>query len=444
MRKNLHGSRRRTFYAVLSLLRRLYSEKGKKPEIPVKPENKSGIKVAFIHNEKRTRTGMHTGAAQINRLMTSALAKRGVRVRNFYPTTQLVDAPVRLKGVSNVLFFYSLLERKDAILKYDIIQGTTYTPMPFLAFNTPVICHFGSTTRGFLKNVPPTKFLSWHEKGVYRELFKLGIIPELDLETMRPIEDVADIETLVASRATMCVATSNKVKDELMEMEVTPEHIEVIHNAIEDYWLESPQRELPAPESPHLVFLGRLGNDVFTLKLKGLDRMVNLYRTFPNVPKTTICMTTNQKLKEWLKVSFPNHYVYVNLRKDYIPGAIAPLFGSVLLLLSRYEGFSLSLVEGMSQGLVPISFPVGVAPEIIENGKNGFIVFSEKEAADRIRELLSDNEKRLIMAGAARKTAERFRSVHIADELFSLYQRVKSEYKSNGKKKPEKSLEFRI
>ncbi len=444
MREKKHGLKRRTFYAIRSLLRRIYRKETESGNLSDKPEsNKGGIKVAFIHNEKRIHTGMHTGAAQINRLMAEALAKRGVKVRNFYPTIQLLDAPVHLKGVSNVLFFYSLLEKKDAILKYDIIQGTTYTPLPFLSFNTPVICHFGSTTRGFVDNVPPTKALPWRERGVYRELLKLNIIPELDLKTSRPIEDVADIETLAASRATACIATSNRVKEELVMMDIPPKNIRVIHNAIEDYWFEPRQRE-DVSKSPHLVFLGRLGGDVFTLKLKGLDRMVNIYRSFPDVPKTTICMTNNQKLKEWLRVSFPDHHMYVNMRKDFIPGALAPLYGSILLLVSRYEGFSLSLVEGMSQGLVPVSFPVGVAPEIIENGKNGFIVSNEKEAVEKIRELLTNNEKRLLMAEEAKKTAEQFTSMRISKDLFRLYYEVKSERKSAGKENNKKELVFRL
>jgi len=279
--------------------------------------------------------------------------------------------------------------------------------------------------------VPSTKKLPSEEKSVFAELTKLGIIPELDLKTFRPMEDIADIETVAATRANACIATSIKVKEELEMMGVPKEKISVIHNAIEDYWF-GPQRNVEL-RAPHLVFLGRLGNDVFTLKLKGFSRLVNFYRAFPEVPKTTICMTTNRKLKEWLKVSFPKHHMYVNLHKDLIPGALAPLFGSILFLSSRYEGFSLSLVEGMSQGLVPISFPVGVAPEIIQNGENGFIVSTEKEAEERAKELLNDNEKRLSMANNAKKTADKFRSENIAADLILLYRRMKKKYKETNK-----------
>ena len=425
-KKRKHSLSRRSFFATRSFLRLFSSEKTEPLPQTLK---RRGIKVAFIHNEKKVHTGMHTGAAQVNRLMATALASRGVQVRHFYPRTQLTDTPAHLRGIANILFFYSLLEHKEAMLQYDIIQGTTYTPLPFLTFNVPVVCHFGSTIRGYLDTVPLTKTLPKHEKSVFKDLVRLDILPEFDFKTFRPLEDVADIEAVAASRATACIATSKKVQDELLRMGVSPERICVIHNAIEDYWFE-PRRDASL-QPPHLVFLGRLGNDVFTLKLKGFSRLVAFYRAFPDTPKTTICMTTNRKLKEWLRVSFPKHHMYVNLRKDLIPGALASLYGSILFLSSRYEGFSLSLVEGMSQGLVPVSFPVGVAPEIIENGKNGFLVSTEEEAEKRARELLADNDKRFEMATAAQETAKQFSSTRIADSLLALYHRIKEERRRN-------------
>lgn len=383
------------------------------------------VKVAFIHGEKRLGSGIRTGAAQINRLMVSALNERRVLVRNFYPRVQLFDTPAHIKGIANILFFYSLLEHKNEMLKYDVIQGTTYTPLPFLTFDVPVVCHFGSTARGYLASTPRTSELPPHERAVYKEFVRLGVIPEFDYKTLRPIEDVADIEAVAAQRAAACVATSAKVRDELIAAGARPERIWLIHNAIEDYWFYPPRET--APQQPHLVFLGRLGNDVFTLKLKGLSRLVNFYNAFPETPKTTVCMTTNRKLKEWLRVAFPLHYMYVNLRKDLIPGALAPLRGSILFLSSRYEGFSLSLIEGMSQGLVPVAFPVGVAEEIIRDGENGFLVSSTEEAIARTGLLLADDARRLEMARAAQQTAAQFRAERIAEDLERLYLELKRE-----------------
>lgn len=389
------------------------------PKVALKKERRPSIKVAFIHNEKRLLTGAH----QINDLMSRALSEKGVRIRNFYPKVQLTDAPTRMRGLTNILFFHSLLERKEEILRYDIIQGTTYTPLPFLSFGVPIISHFGSTTIGFLRKTPKTSALLEEEKVIYRELKNLDIIPDLELETYRPIKDIADMEELVAARVRMCVATSEYVKQELMSLGVKEGNIRVIHNAIEDYWF-APQSIRPI-STPHLVFIGRLGGDVFTLKLKGLARLIRLYRAFPDVPKTTICMTNNKKLKAWLRVAFPKHYLHTNIAKHTIPEALSYRYGSILFISSRYEGFSLSLVEGMSQGLVPVTFSVGVAPEIIINGENGYLVNSHEEAVEKVRELLTDNEKRLKMAEEARQTAERFQSKTLAEKLISLYQEIR-------------------
>jgi len=414
MKKTPHGLSRKAYTITRSFLRYWYGPKQGAVSRPAQ-----GLRIAFIHNDKKIATGAH----HVNELMSNALAERGAQVRNFFPRRQLTDTPVHLKGIANILFFHSLLEHKEEILKNHIIQGTTYTPLPFLSFNVPVVCHFGSTIRGYLDAVPATRRLPKEEQNVFKELARLEIIPELDPKTFRPMEDVADIEAVAAVRASACIATSEKVKNELMEMQVPEEHITVIHNAIEDYWFE-PQRPT-VTQPPHLVFLGRLGGDVFTLKLKGFSRLVNFYRAFPDVLKTTVCMTTNRKLKEWLRVAFSKHYMYTNLRKDLIPGALAPLYGSILFIPSRYEGFSLSLVEGMSQGLVPITYSVGVVPEVIKNGENGYIVSTLEEACARARELLTDDQKRLAMAEAAKASVSQFKPPHISSQLLSLYQNLR-------------------
>ncbi len=387
----------------------------------------NNIKVAFIHNEKRILTGAH----YINQIMATALSDRGVSVKSFYPRWQLFDPPIHMRGFANILFFHSLLEHKKNILRYHIIQGTTYTLLPFLSFNTPLVSHFGSTTAGFLNNTPNTGDLSTEEKKIWYELRNLDIISSLDLETFRPLRDIADMEKLVAKRVTKCIATSENVRRELIAMGVLPERIKVVHNAIEDYWFKEKESLLPQASLAHIVFLGRLGGDVFTLKLKGLDRLIGLYRLFPDIPKTTICMTTNRKLKEWLRVAFPIHYMYTNMQKNHISGILSKLYGSILFIPSRYEGFSLSLVEGMSQGLIPISYSVGIVPEIIRNGENGFIVSSNDEAQKRIEEIIFNNEKRLSMAEAAKKTATQFSSAIIADKLLELYKDIRKSHKLN-------------
>ncbi len=376
------------------------------------------MKIAFIHNEKK----IGTGANYINDLMASKLKARGDVIKNFYPKTELMDSPVRLKGLANILFFYSLLEHRRSVARYSIIQGTTYTPLPFLALPIPVVTHFGSTTAGFLKSVPLANKIEPPTRSVWYALRREGVIGELNFRTRRPLRDIAEIEHYAADKATAVIATSKNVRAELMSAGVNAKKIKVIHNAIEDYWFKTPP--LPPYGDPSLIFLGRIGQDVFTYKLKGLDRLVHLYKKFPSVPKLTVCMTLDKGLKKWLKTAIPHHTVYTNLKKDLIPNVLRPMAGSILFVPSRYEGFSLSLIEGMSQGLIPVTYPVGVAPEIIKNGRNGFVVKNQKEAIQRVRQILDNEYLRLYMSAQAYRTAEQFKSDYMADRLHSFYRTI--------------------
>lgn len=373
------------------------------------------MKIAFIHNEKKLGTGAH----YINDLMAQKLKESQVDIKNFYPSTTLIETPVHLSGLKSILFFYSLLERRKEILKFNLIQGTTYTPLPFLAYPVPTVSHFGSTTRGFLNSTPTAAKLENGGKKIWYKLKKEGVLTELNIRTRRPLRDIADIEEYVASRATAVIATSENVKKELLASGIKEEKIHLIHNAIEDYWLEPSSQDF-APV-PSLVFLGRLGSDAFTLKLKGVDRLIGLYQKFPDIQKYTFCMTTNKKLIEWLRTKISRHAVFSNTRKDKLPDMLRPLRGGILFIPSRYEGFSLSLIEGMSQGLVPIVYSVGVAPEIIKNGENGFVVSSQAEAVEKTQQLLADVEMRKRLSEKASETARQFSSNIIAQKLMKLY-----------------------
>ncbi|OIO07498.1 hypothetical protein AUJ27_02315 [Candidatus Falkowbacteria bacterium CG1_02_37_44] len=376
------------------------------------------MKIAFIHSDKKIGTGAHF----INDLIACKLRDKGTEVNNFYPQFLLTDTPIHFKGINNILFFYSLLEKREEILRHDIIQGTTYTPLAFLRFSKPVVSHFGSTTIGFLKAVPKTNHLENGCSDVFLRLKQSGAIRELNIKTRRPLNDIASIEQYAAERADYIIATSEIVKKDLVGVGINAEKIEVIYNAIEDYWFETPNN---TPKSvPTLIFLGRIGEDPFTLKLKGVDRFIWLFERFPEVKKFSVVMSRNKKLVQWMKNNIPNHSIVANAVKDTIPSILNQYAGGIALLTSRYEGFSLSLIEAMSQGLVPISFSVGVAPEIIHNGENGFIVHTIEEAEEKIKFLLSDTALRHRLASAARETAKQFRSKIMIEKTLALYKKI--------------------
>lgn len=379
------------------------------------------MKLAFIHNEKR----IGTGANIINNLIAKKLRSRDIDVRNFYPKFLLSDTPVHFKGINNILFFYSLLEKRDEFLRCDIIQGTTYTPLAFVQFSRPIVSHFGSTTIGFLRAVPKTSFL---EKGcpeIFYKLQKAGVIKDINIKTRRPLNDIVAIEKYAAEKVDYIIATSEIVKNDLIGFGIGADKITVIHNAIEDYWFD--QEILLNDKQPKIIFLGRVGEDAFTLKLKGIDRLIYLAQKFPAISKLSVLMSKNVKLIAWLRNNIQNHTVFNNLQKDLIPDVLKKEAGSIALLVSRYEGFSLSLIELMSQKIVPISYPVGVAPELIIDGENGFIVHTLEEAEEKINLLLNNSDLRLKLANNAHQTAQQFRADKMIDQMIVLYNKILTE-----------------
>ena len=78
---------------------------------------------------------------------------------------------------------------------------------------------------------------------------------------------------------------------------------------------------------------------------------------------------------------------------------------NVFLLPSFFEGMPLALIESMAFGLVPISTPVGSIKNLIDDGKNGFIVNvkSVKEIENAIKKLYYDSGYRQVLSDNARE-----------------------------------------
>ncbi len=81
----------------------------------------------------------------------------------------------------------------------------------------------------------------------------------------------------------------------------------------------------------------------------------------------------------------------------------------VLVFPSLFDGFGLVMLEAMAQGTVVIATPNTAAPDLIDDGRDGFIVpiRSAEAIAARLTQLAEDRDLLGTMSEAARKTAER-------------------------------------
>jgi len=83
------------------------------------------------------------------------------------------------------------------------------------------------------------------------------------------------------------------------------------------------------------------------------------------------------------------------------------------------EPFGLSVVESMACGTPVLAFGKGSMPEIIQNGKNGFIVSNIEEMAQRLKDI--DNISRKL----CRETVvKRFSQEKMVKEYIEVYKEI--------------------
>ena len=99
----------------------------------------------------------------------------------------------------------------------------------------------------------------------------------------------------------------------------------------------------------------------------------------------------------------------------------------VFLFPSNRDAFSLVLLHAIAEGLPVVSTFEGAIPEIIENGRTGFLINKgdSRDLSDRLCQLLGDAELRQQMGRAAReKYLNEFTPQRFAERLEKLLQQV--------------------
>ena len=97
----------------------------------------------------------------------------------------------------------------------------------------------------------------------------------------------------------------------------------------------------------------------------------------------------------------------------------------VLVLPSESEGLPDVVQEAMACGITVIASNVGGLPELITDGVNGFLVNSEAEMEECLRQLISNPELRIKMGANAREFATRYLSNDkVVKQTEELYQSI--------------------
>ncbi len=205
----------------------------------------------------------------------------------------------------------------------------------------------------------------------------------------------------------------------------------VVYNGIGIDKLEAGYRWIPKNKEPfNIMYIGRLE------KVKGVElllKAVKMIKTKYSVKLSIIGDGSERGYLEELSrsLSIDNITTFFGQQRDvisFLKSADIFVYPSVW-----QEVFGISIVEAMAFGIPCISNKVGGIPEIIENGKNGFIcesISSEalEEKIDDVLKKIQDNNI-ISISEHAKKRAEQFSIKNTVDTLYAKYSvLMKKEY----------------
>lgn len=101
---------------------------------------------------------------------------------------------------------------------------------------------------------------------------------------------------------------------------------------------------------------------------------------------------------------------------------------SIMVMTSRYEGFPMTLLEGLGNGLPLISFDIPTGPnEIIEDGKNGYLVhpFIAEEMEARLTALIEDDDLKYHMSNSSKQASNKFSQKEIVAKWIAVFQQIR-------------------
>lgn len=212
--------------------------------------------------------------------------------------------------------------------------------------------------------------------------------------------------------AAIRVVNQHEMPSLLRQLGVPAEKILVLPSLYVDFARFSPQPN--HPKTFDVLFVGRLASNkgIFTL-LEALT------------PDITLGVRGDGPLKDQMMQVARQQ----NLNITLIPHVddLATVYHQARLLVcaSTAEGGPRVTIEAMACGIPVISTPVGVMPDVIQQGENGFLFeWDAADLAQKIRFVLDHPEHATKIGEAGRQSIQHFAAVPMIDAYASAYKTI--------------------
>jgi len=225
-------------------------------------------------------------------------------------------------------------------------------------------------------------------------------------------------------------AISQFLADRAIRLRANPDRVSVIPNGVDLSVIRDAQADRA---DKRIVCIARLSQE------KGVDVLIRAFSIVHGaVPDAELHLVGDgpdrAALERLAEESGCSNRIVFHGKLVY-PDAMAVLkTGNVFALLSHGEGQGIVLLEAGAAGLPSVATRVGGIPEMIEEGKTGFLVDDGdvKTAAQRLTTLLLDPAVRARMGAEARTFAEGFEWRRCIDKYEALWSRWEPKARLHG------------
>jgi glycosyltransferase involved in cell wall biosynthesis len=241
-------------------------------------------------------------------------------------------------------------------------------------------------------------------------------------------------------RAVVCLSEGDAADLRATYGPVRP-RIEVIPNGVDLEWFRppTPEERIAARAELELgteervaVFVGH------EFSRKGLSFAIQGLTHAPSVLLLILGgndLIIAEAYAEAKELGVGDRVLFLGPRRHPVPYLHASDF---FVLPSAYEANALVVLEALASGLPVIATPVGFAPEVVEDGVNGFLVERDGRAVgERMDHLATVDDAELAeLARRARESARPYGWRSIAERYFRLAEELEAERQRDGSRHP--------
>lgn len=228
------------------------------------------------------------------------------------------------------------------------------------------------------------------------------------------------LEKLGLVNADLVLVNSSAIEQELNAYGLPLPAVEVVPNGV-DLEIFQPAANWPADDG-YVLFVGRL------VAQKGVTFLLEaLSVVLQRCPEARLIVVGDGELDLFLKritryLGIPHRVTFL----DWTTGPdLVTLYqrAKFVVVPSYYEPFGIVALEAMACARPVIASRTGGLAEIVNDGENGFLVEvgNHLQLAQRMVNLIQDQERREAMGQAARRRAAEFSWANVAGQTLALY-----------------------